>query len=128
PAARISPQVPILTPGFGDDPRYLELLVSDPPDGAVIAALGAGHVPARLVNALEKLAGRCPVVLASRIFQGPTLQQTYGYPGAEMDLIARGLIPSGILNTAKAKVLLQILLSTRQPLAGIKAAFEKMQR
>jgi L-asparaginase len=128
PAARISPQVPILTPGFGDDPRYLELLLSDPPDGAVIAALGAGHVPARLVDALEKLAKQCPVVLASRIFQGPTLRQTYGYPGAEMDLIARGLIPSGILNAAKAKVLLQILLSTRQPPADIKAAFEKLQR
>jgi L-asparaginase len=128
PAARISPQVPILTPGFGDDPRYLELLLSDPPDGAVIAALGAGHVPARLVDALEKLAKQCPVVLASRIFQGPTLRQTYGYPGAEMDLIARELIPSGILNAAKAKVLLQILLSTRQPPADIKAAFEKLQR
>src|SRR6185312_12928687 len=92
---------------------------------AVVAALGAGHVPVRLVGVLEKLAARCPVVLASRILAGPTLRQTYGYPGAEMDLIARGLIPSGLLNAAKAKVLLQILLSTRQPLAGIKAAFEK---
>jgi len=127
-AARVSPQVPILAPGFGDDPRWLELLLANPPDGAVVAALGAGHVPARLVDALDQLAKRCPVVLASRIFQGPTLRQTYGYPGAEMDLIARGLIPSGILNAAKAKVLLQILLSTQQSPAEIKAAFEKLQR
>ena len=128
PAARISPQVPVLTPGFGDDPRYLELLLSDPPDGAIVAALGAGHVPARLVDALEKLAIQCPVVLASRIFQGPTLQQTYGYPGAEMDLIRKGLIPSGILNAAKAKVALQILLSASEPVDRIRSAFAELQR
>ena len=128
PAARVSPQVPVLTPGFGDDPKFLELLLSSPPDGAVIAALGAGHVPARLVDALEKLAKIRPVVLASRIFQGPTLRQTYGYPGAEMDLIARGLIPSGILNAAKAKVALQILLSTSQSMEKIRLAVDDLQR
>ena len=127
PAARISPQVPVLTPGFGDDPKYLEMLHSDPPAGAIIAALGAGHVPARMVDVLESLAKLCPVVLASRILSGPTFRRTYGYPGAEIDLIARGLIPSGILNAAKAKVLLQILLSTSQSTAQIKAAFDKMQ-
>ena len=128
PAAPVSPQVPVLTPGFGDDPGFLEMLLANPPDGAVVAALGAGHVPARMVDVLETLASRRPVVLASRILAGPTLRQTYGYPGAEMDLIARGLIPSGILNAAKAKVALQILLSTSQTMAQIRSAFEKLQR
>lgn len=127
-AARVSPQVPVLTPGIGDDPKFLELLLSNPPDGAVVAALGAGHVPARLVAPLEKLAGQCPVVLASRILAGPTLRQTYGYPGAEMDLIARGLIPSGILNAAKAKVALQILLSTSRSIAQIRSSFGELCR
>ena len=126
-AAGISPQVPVLTPGIGDDPKFLENFLSNPPDGAVVAALGAGHVPARLVAVLEKLAGQCPVVLASRISAGPTLRQTYGYPGAEMDLIARGLIPSGILNAAKAKIALQILLSSSQSIAQIRSAFEDLR-
>ena len=82
----------------------------------------------RFADMLERLASLCPVILASRIASGPTLHQTYGYPGAEMDLIARGLISSGIVNAAKAKVALQILLSTKQSRAQIKAAFEKLQR
>lgn len=127
-AEPVSPQVLILTPGFGDDPKSLEILIANPPDGAVVAALGAGHVPARMTGMLEKLADRCPVVLASRIAAGPTLSQTYGYPGAEMDLIARGLIPSGILSATKAKVALQILLSTSRPSAQIRSAFENLQR
>jgi L-asparaginase len=126
-AAPVSPQVPILTPGIGDDPGYLEALLARPPDGAIVAALGAGHVPARMVAVLEKLAGRCPVVLASRILAGPTLRRTYGYPGAEMDLIGRGLIPSGILNAAKAKMALQILLSTGRTIEEIRSAFETLQ-
>ena len=126
-AAPVSPQVPVLTPGFGDDPEYLETFLTHPPDGAVIAALGAGHVPARMVAVLEKLAGRRPVVLASRILAGPILRRTYGYPGAEMDLIGRGLIPSGILNAAKAKVALQILLSAGRTIEDIRSSFEKLQ-
>lgn len=125
-AAAVSPQVPVITPGIGDDARLFESLSSS--DGLVIAALGAGHVPARLADILEKLASQCPVVLASRIASGPTLRQTYGYPGAEMDLIARGLIPSGILSAAKAKMALQILLSTSQSIAQIRSAFEALRR
>ena len=127
-AGPVSPQVPILSPGFGDDPKSLESFLSEPPDGAVIAALGAGHVPARFADMLEKLAARCPVILASRISAGPTLQQTYGYPGAEMDLIRKGLIPSGILNAAKAKVALQILLSASEPVERVRSAFAELQR
>lgn len=123
-----SPQVPILTPGFGDDSKYLEMLAADPPDGVVVAALGAGHVPARLADALERLAGLCPVILASRISSGPTLKRTYGYPGAEIDLLSRGLIPSGILSASKSRVALQILLSAPRSISEIKAAFEELGR
>jgi L-asparaginase len=123
-----TPQVPVVTPGFGDDGRYLEALIADPPDGVVVAALGAGHVPARLAEMLGRLAGLCPVILASRIAAGPTLERTYGYPGAEIDLLARGLISSGTLSATKAKVALQILLASSQSGAQVKAAFVELQR
>ncbi|GIF72147.1 hypothetical protein Asi02nite_16650 [Asanoa siamensis] len=58
------------------------------------------------MDVLTALAAAKPVVLASRIGAGPVLTHTYGYPGAEADLIARGLIPAGTLDPWKARVLL----------------------
>lgn len=80
-------------------------------DGLVIAAFGVGHVPGRLVETLERLAARVPVVLSSRIANGPVLTGTYGYPGSEMDLIGRGLVPAGDLGPYRARLLLHELLA-----------------
>jgi L-asparaginase len=128
PAEPKTPQVPIVTMGFGDDDRFLNLLKQEPPDGLVVAALGAGHVPARIAGALEALAATCPVLLASRISSGPTLKHTYGYPGAEMDLLSKGLISAGILSAPKAKVALQILLSAGADLGRIKEVFAILEK
>lgn len=98
--------VALLRIGMGADGRLFEMLPDAGFAGVVIEGMGAGHVPAEVAPILGKLAERVPVVLASRSMTGPVFSQTYGYPGGEIDLIKRGLVPSGYLSGLKARLLL----------------------
>jgi L-asparaginase len=89
--------------------------------------MGAGHVLAEVAPILGDLAARIPVILASRSMTGPVFTRTYGYPGAEIDLIKRGLIPSGILSGLKARLLLGLALRSGSDGASIRAAFAPYQ-
>ncbi|NEX64876.1 asparaginase [Noviherbaspirillum galbum] len=103
--------VALVTIPLGDDGRLLDALPGLGYRGAVIEAMGAGHLPARVADKVEALAAVMPVVLSTRVQAGPVFQGTYGFKGSEMDLIARGAIPGGYLTAGKACLLLRLLIA-----------------
>lgn len=107
--------VPIVKLGLDSDSIPIDTLYNAPIDGMVVEALGGGHVPLVVVESLYKMAQKIPVVLCSRTGQGETLSCTYGYPGAEIDLLAKGLIHGGRLNGLQARILLNLLLQHNVP-------------
>ncbi|MCL2601385.1 MAG: asparaginase [Treponema sp.] len=103
-------RVPVYAVPLGDDGALLAKVEEVGCSGLVVAGLGGGHVPAELVEPLENLAKKIPVILASRIGRGDMLTSTYsGYPGSETSLLGRGLISSGLLDPRKARILLILL-------------------
>jgi L-asparaginase len=105
------PRVALIPLGLGDDGALLSALPSLGYDGCVIAATGGGHVPDACVPAIESLAGAMPVVLSSRIVAGHTFERSYGYPGSERDVLARGVLSGTGLSALKARVLLTLCLA-----------------
>jgi L-asparaginase len=102
--------VALHTVTLGDDGRLLPAIEQQGYTGLVIEALGGGHVPSVMVEKLEDLAGKMPVILASRTGTGEVLRATYGFVGSETDLIERGLIYAGPLDGPKSRLLLALLL------------------
>lgn len=104
------PLVPIYTMAMGDDGSALRALLTLNIAGLVIEGTGGGHVRGEWASMLGELAGRVPVVIASRTGGGEVLRRTYGTPGGDRDLAERGLLGAGYLDGLKARVLLALLL------------------
>lgn len=105
------PRVPILRVALGTDADEVRALAAGA-DGLVVEGVGGGHVPAGIVEVLEDVAARLPVVLASRTRAGGTLESTYGYVGGDIDLLKRGLISAGDLDALKARLRTAALIAT----------------
>ncbi|MFF1821248.1 asparaginase [Kribbella sp. NPDC058245] len=116
-------RVALYTMTMDDDGLLLKGL-AETHQGLVVAGFGAGHVPAALAPVLGELAAAMPVVLTSRTGGGSIVRNTYNAPGAETDLLQRGLIDGGFLDPYKARVLLRLLLATDD---DISAAFAQYQ-
>ncbi len=117
--------VALLKIGLGDDGRLLGAVRELGYSGLVIEALGGGHVPSPMIEPLTELAAKMPVVLASRTGSGEVLRRTYSFPGSEMDLLERGLIPAGMLDGLKSRLLLTLLLRSGASRTEIPASFER---
>jgi L-asparaginase len=130
-AALASSQVPpvaLLKMSLGDDGRLIGQVEPLGYSGLVIEAFGGGHVPAVVVPSLGALAAKMPVVLSSRTGSGSVLQETYGFPGSERDLLERGLISSGFLDGVKARVLMSLILASGGDLESVRHGFDLMDK
>jgi len=105
------PRVALLETHLGDRGELLRLVADAGYDGVVVAGFGVGHLSEEMAEVVGDLAARLPVVLASRTGSGPVLRSTYGFPGSEQDLLARGAVPAGWLDPRKARLLLWALLA-----------------
>jgi len=94
-------------------------------DGLVVEGAGGGHVASWMVDSLASLAERIPVVLTSRTRYGEILTHTYSFPGSETELLKKGLIPGGALNSLKARILLYLLLRSGKSKNEIRKIFEE---
>ena len=114
-----------------DEPGHLIEAMLRAPDrlgyrGAVVGAMGGGHVPERLADLMGRLAAAIPTVISSRAGGGPMLRHTYGGPTSEIALRKLGLIWGGRLHPLKARVLLETCLRSglgRDTIAEVFDAF-----
>ncbi|GAA1549437.1 asparaginase [Brevibacterium picturae] len=109
--------------GMGEPEETLTQIIDSNFGGAVISGVGGGHVPAHLVPAVTRLGEVMPVILASRPGSGASLTRTYGYTGGEIGLLASGLIPAGVLDARKARIVLSLALSFNLDPAEVFAFF-----
>jgi len=97
-------------------------------DGLVVEGLGGGHVPPAWVGPVAELVERMPVVLSSRTGAGQVLSATYGFPGSERDLLARGVCSAGALSGPKARLALEVALWAGRPRREIDAFIGSLGR
>lgn len=113
---RLDFRVPIAGTWLGDDGELLRAALGLRPDGLVLAALGGGHLSPGALAVLRQESDGVTVVATLRPARGAFLRSTYGYEGAEGDLLDAGVIPAGGLSPSSARMLL---------LAGLGAGLDR---
>lgn len=118
-----SDHVALLTTALGDDGRLFRAARDIGCAGLVVEALGGGHVPPPVADALGELCRDIPVVLCSKVGRGEVLRSTYGFVGSETDLVARGVLNGGFLDGPKARIFLTALLRAGATAGEVAEAF-----
>jgi L-asparaginase len=99
-------RVPIVGTWLGDDGDLLRAALAGTPDGLVLVALGAGHLPPRVLAALRDAPADLPIALVLRPERGHLLRGTYGFEGSERDVLAAGVLEAPALSAPAARMLL----------------------
>lgn len=109
--AEQSRNVALVTLAMDDSALLIDAVTPDHYAGAVIATMGAGHVPSHLLDAIGALASRLPCVFVSRTGNGEVHRHSCDFAGSELRLIERGVIPGGSFDPLKARIMLRLLLA-----------------
>jgi L-asparaginase len=121
--------VALLWVGLDEPGALIEAMLAAPDrlgyGGAVLGAMGGGHVAERMVPVTLKLAAAMPTVVAPRAGGGPMLRKTYGGPSSEIALREGGLIWGGRMHPLKARVLLDTCLRAGLDKAKIASVFDR---
>ncbi len=118
---RLEHRVAIVTVALGDDGAMLRHAATAN-DGAVLVALGAGHLPPLVVHQLRAATQRIPTVITCRPERSSMLFATYGFEGAERDLRSSGAICAPFLSPAAARMALLCCLGAGMERAAIAGA------
>jgi L-asparaginase len=110
-----APRIALVEAVLSDDGELAELAVQAGYDAVVVGALGAGHVSFGFAERIGRLCKQVPIAIASRTGAGSTCARTYGFVGAEIDLMARGAMLSCWLSPRKTRLLLWALLAAATP-------------
>lgn len=115
--------VPIVGTWLGDDGALLAAALALEPDGLVLVALGAGHLPPLALGVLRAAGARPPVVLTTRPERGHQLRATYGFEGSERDVLATGVIEAAGLSAPAARMLLLAALGSERQGDALREVF-----
>jgi len=121
----LSKNVYLYTTSLGDNGTLLSYIQTAGYKGVVFEGSGGGNMPERVLDILEDLHKKVPVVIASRTGHGDVMRTTYGSGyGRPSDLIKRGYLNAGQLDGRKARVLLSLLLMSNADGKVIRDTFD----
>lgn len=119
----------LYTTYFSDSGRLVDALWEIPFDGMVVEGTGCGSVPYWILDKLEELHKRMPIVIASRTGHGDVLTDTYGVGyGTPRFYVENGYLMAGILDGRKARVLLTFLLMSNCTETEIAESFRRYSK
>lgn len=107
----VVPQVALMPMIFDGSVDPFEHVLNGVYGGAVIQAFGAGHASSHLLKSIARIAQAMPTIYSSGTVAGETHIESCDFPGSELRMIERGLIPAYGLSGRKARLLLTLLLA-----------------